>query len=298
MSRSLNDADIRSSQSEPMIIDAHVHVFPDVFRDRREELILRDKTFRELYTNPKTVMGTVEELIEAMDKAEVDVAVMVGIGWSEVDLAREANNHLAEAVAQSNGRLIGFCAINPAWGDEAIAEVERCVAAGLRGIGEFHPDTQGFSIDDVTTMVQLMKTAKKLNLPVVTHASEPVGHTYRGKGTVTPERLLRFIESFPDQPIIAAHWGGGLPFYALMPEVSVAMANTYFDSAASPFLYNAQVFSTTVGLVGASKILFGTDYPLIKHQNVLEQIRSSELSTEEQDGITGGNMAKLLGVIS
>ena len=83
-----------------------------------------------------------------------------------------------------------------------------------------------------------------------------------------------------------------------MPEVSVAMANTYFDSAASPFLYNAQVFSTTVGLVGASKILFGTDYPLIKHQNVLEQIRSSALSTEEQDGITGGNMAKLLGVIS
>ncbi|SVE32996.1 uncharacterized protein METZ01_LOCUS485850, partial [marine metagenome] len=67
MPRSLNDADVRSSQSEPMIIDAHVHVFPDVFRDRREELILRDKTFRELYTNPKAVMGTVEELIEAMD---------------------------------------------------------------------------------------------------------------------------------------------------------------------------------------------------------------------------------------
>ncbi len=281
-----------------MIIDAHVHVFPAGFRDRREELILRDDTFRELYTNPKAAMATVEELTEAMDRAEVDASVVVGIGWSEVDLAREANNHLAEAVAQSNGRLIGFCATNPAWGDDAIVEVERCVAAGLRGIGELHPDTQGFKIDDVETMTQLMKTAKQLNLPVVTHASEPVGHTYQGKGTVTPERLLNFIESFPEQPIIAAHWGGGLPFYALMPEVSVAMANTYFDSAASPFLYNAQVFPTTVGLVGARKILFGTDYPLIKHQALLEQIRGSELSKEEQAYITGGNMGELLGVIS
>ena len=298
MPRSLNDDDTRTFQSESMIIDAHVHVFPACFRDRREELIIRDDTFRELYTNPKTVMATVEELTEAMDAAQVDAAVVVGIGWSEVDLAREANNHLAEAVAQSNGRLIGFCATNPAWGDDAIVEVERCVAAGLRGIGELHPDTQGFRIDDAETMDQLMKTAKQLNLPVVTHASEPVGHTYRGKGTITPDRLLNFIESFPEQPIIAAHWGGGLPFYALMPEVSVAMANTYFDSAASPFLYNAQVFPTTVGLVGARKILFGTDYPLIKHQNLLEQIRASELSTEEQAYITGGNIAELLGVIS
>ena len=298
MPRSLNDDDTRTFQSESMIIDAHVHVFPAGFRDRREELIIRDHTFRELYTNPKTVMATVEELTEAMDAAQVDAAVVVGIGWSEVDLAREANNHLAEAVAQSNGRLIGFCATNPAWGDDAIVEVERCVAAGLRGIGELHPDTQGFRIDDVATMAQLMKTAKQLNLPVVTHASEPVGHTYRGKGTVTPDRLFNFIESFPEQPIIAAHWGGGLPFYALMPEVSIAMANTYFDSAASPFLYNAQVFPTIVGLVGARKILFGTDYPLIKHQNLLEQIRGSELSTEEQAYITGGNIAELLGVIS
>ena len=279
-----------------MIIDAHVHLFPPGFRDRREELIRRDATFRELYSNPKAVMATVEDLMDDLDAAEVDAAVAVGIGWSDVELAREANDYLAEAVSRSNGRLIGFCAVSPAWGDDALAEVERCATAGMRGIGELHPDTQGFRIDDAATMASLMGLAKQLNLPVVAHASEPVGHAYQGKGTVTPERLLSFIEAFPDQPIIAAHWGGGLPFYALMPEVNAALSNTYFDTAASPFLYDIQVFSTAAGLVGAGKILFGTDYPLIKHPRLLAQVQESGLSMKDQARITGGNIARLLGL--
>ncbi len=282
--------------TSPMIIDSHVHVFPPGFRERREELVQRDATFRELYSNPKAVLASVDDLMDAMDAAEVDAAVAVGIGWQDIELAREANDHLAEAVASSNGRLIGFCAVSPAWGDDAILEVERCAAAGLRGIGELHPDTQGFNIDDASTMAPLMAVAKRLGLPVVAHSSEPVGHAYQGKGTVTPQRLLSFIEAFPDQPIIAAHWGGGLPFYALMPEVNAALSHTYFDTAASPFLYDAQVFSTAAGLVGAGKILFGTDFPLIKHPRLLEQVRQSGLSADDQARITGGNIARLLGL--
>ena len=49
---------------------------------------------------------------------------------------------------------------------------------------------------------------------------------------------------------MCAHWGGGLPFYALMPEVEDSLSNVYFDSAASPFLYDASVFPTVAGLVG------------------------------------------------
>ena len=104
-----------------MIIYSHVHVFPASFSDQREELVQRDATFRELYSNPKAVLATVEELMEAMDSAEVDAAVAVGIGWSDIELAREANDHLADAVSRSNGQLIGFCAVSPTWGEAAIA---------------------------------------------------------------------------------------------------------------------------------------------------------------------------------
>ena len=279
-----------------MIIDSHVHVYPPSFRGRREELARRDATFRELYSNPAAVLATADDLLAAMDEAGVDVAVAVGIGWTDPGVAREANDYLIECTARSGGRLLAFGAVNPAWGDDALAEVERCATAGLIGIGELHPDTQGYGIDDASVMAPLMALAKRLGLPVLTHASEPVGHSYPGKGTVTPERLLRFIESFPGQPVIAAHWGGGLPFYALMPEVKAALADVYFDTAASPFLYTSDIFPSVTRIVGPERVLFGTDFPLIKHPRLLAQVRESGLSDEAQALITGGNAARLFGL--
>ena len=184
-----------------------------------EELSRRDATFRALYADPRAVLATADDLLAAMDEAGVDVAVAVGIGWTDPGVAREANDYLVESTARSGGRLLAFGSVNPAWGDDALAEVERCAAAGLVGVGELHPDTQGYGIENASVMAPLMALAKRLGMPVLTHASEPVGHSYPGKGTVTPDRLMRFIEAFPGQPVIAAHWGGGLPFYALMPEV-------------------------------------------------------------------------------
>ena len=279
-----------------MIIDSHVHVYPPSFRERREEIARRDATFRELYSNPNAVLATADDLLVAMDEGGVDVAVAVGIGWTDRDVAREANDYLAEAVARSGGRLLAFGSVNPAWGDDALAEVERCAAAGLAGVGELHPDTQGYAIEDAAVMGPLMALAKRLGMPVLTHASEPVGHSYQGKGTVTPGRLMPFIEAFPGQPIIAAHWGGGLPFYALMPEVKAALSDTYFDTAVSPFLYTPDVFRAVTSIVGAEHVLFGTDYPLIKHPRMLAQLRESGLSDTEQALIAGGNAARLLGL--
>ena len=72
--------------------------------------------------------------------------------------------------------------------------------------------------------------------------------------------LYPFICNFPDLKIVLAHWGGGLPFYALMPEVKTALANTWFDCAATPFLYKPEIFEHLADIVGFDKILFGTDW--------------------------------------
>ena len=277
-----------------MLIDAHVHLFPPRIRERREELLRRDPTFSELYTNPRAALATVEDLIPAMDTAGVDIAVAVGIGWQDPELAREANDYLLEAQASYPQRLVGFCSVNPAWGDTALTEVERCLRAGLKGIGELHPDTQGFRLDDLAVLAPLMELAGHHGVPVLVHSSEPVGHGYPGKGHVTPEVLLRFIQGFPKTSIVCAHWGGGLPFYALMSEVADSMTNVYFDSAASPFLYNPRVFSIVAELVGPEKLLFATDFPLIQPQRLLAQVRESGLAPEVQSLILGDNAARLL----
>ena len=117
---------------------------------------------------------------------------------------------------------------------------------------------------------------------------------YPGKGHTTPDKVYRFIQNFPDNVIICAHWGGGLPFYALMPEVPEVLKNVYFDSAASPFLYRPEVFAEVAGLVGADKIIFGTDYPLISHRRLLQQVQDADLDVSAKNAILGGNVAGLL----
>ena len=279
-----------------MIIDFHTHIFPPQMRDNRDRYTGRDRTLAALYANPKARMASAEDLVAVMAEDGVDVSVAMGIGWSDYDTAREANDYIIEAARGSRGRIIGFAGINPAWGDKAAREAERCADAGLRGIGELHPDTQGFDLADRGVMAGLMAVAQERRLIVTTHSSEPVGHLYAGKGSVTPQVLMQFIGNFPDATIVCAHWGGGLPFYALMPEVADALRNVYFDTAASPFLYTPQVYSAASSLVGANKALFGSDYALLRPRRLLTEIAASSLTPQEREAVQGGNAARLLGL--
>ena len=81
-----------------------------------------------------------------------------------------------------------------------------------------------------------------------------------------------------------------------MPEVRESLRNVYFDTAASPFLYRPQVFSTVVDLVGGDRVLLGTDYPLIDQKRLIRQITDSPIADEAKEGILYNNAAGLLGL--
>ena len=280
-----------------MLIDFHTHVFPPWLREQREEFLSRDATFGALYASPKAVMSTAEELIASMDGAGVDVSVMAGIGWTDPELARRCNDYLLEQAARQPKRLVALCGASPAWSESVLAaELERCAAGGARGVGELHPDSQRFDLAVKEATAVLMELARRLGLFVLTHASEPVGHQYAGKGSATPQVLLAFAQSYPQNTIVAAHWGGGLPFYALMPEVAEALSNVYFDTAASPFLYQPRIFKLAPEAVGYGRVLFGSDFPLLAQARVLRQLREAGLPSEAEDAIAGGNAARLLGI--
>ena len=277
-----------------MIVDFHTHIFPPGLIEQRERYIQRDATFAELFADPKAKMATAEDLVEAMDEDRVDRSVAMGIGWTDHSVAREVNDYIIESVRHYPERIVGFAGISPAWGELAVHEADRCANEGLRGIGELHADSQRYDIGDEKTMAPLMELARQRGLIVTTHASEPVGHAYPGKGETRPEKLWRFVRSFPDNAIVCAHWGGGLPFYALMPEVAESLANVYFDSAASPFLYRPEVFSAVKGLVGVERILMGSDYPLLRASRLVAQAEESGLVGDDLAAILGGNAERLL----
>jgi len=277
-----------------VIIDFHTHIFPPWLRERRDEYIKRDPCFSLLYSHPKARVATAEELLAGMDEAEIDLSVVLNAGWVSHELCVKTNDYILDSVARYPTRLVGFCAIQPRAGDAAIAELERCAEAGAKGIGELRSDVQGFDLTDKAKMKPLVDAALKHNLIFLTHSSEPVGHEYPGKGGITPDVLYPFITAFPNLTLVCAHWGGGLPFYALMPEVDKALANVVFDIAATVFLYKPQIFEQISRIIGSDKILFGTDYPLMHQSKVLDQIQSAQLSEEDKARILGANAQQLL----
>ena len=277
-----------------MIIDFHTHIFAPAVKEDRDSYIGRDPCFDVLYANPKAEIVTADELVANMDSEGIDISVALNIGWSSHELCIETNDYIMDAVARYPDRLVGFCSIQPLAGDKALAELQRCIRGNIKGIGELRCDTQGFDMSDRATMEPIIHAAVENNLVFLTHSSEPVGHTYPGKGTITPDILYRFIQEFPNLCIVCAHWGGGLPFYALMPEVADALANVYFDTAATPFLYRNSIFEHVTDIIGADRILFGSDYPLITQNRIIDAIKFLDLPPDANDMILGGNAQRIL----
>ena len=279
-----------------MIIDFHTHIFPPQIKKNRSKYIDSDACFAILYSSSDAKLATTDELIASMDEEGIDVSVVLNIGWTTHELCVETNDYILESVARYPERLIGFCTVQPQSLEAALDEIERCAKGGIRGVGEMRPDMQLLDLRDEVVMEPFIEVIAKHKLILLTHASEPVGHEYPGKGSITPDILYPLITNFPDLILVLAHWGGGLPFYALMPEVKKAMSNVFFDTAASPFLYTPQVYNQVTQLVGADKILFGSDYPLLKQGRLLEEVRSLNLPEETERLILSGNAQRLLGL--
>ncbi|MBM3166398.1 MAG: amidohydrolase [Chloroflexi bacterium] len=279
-----------------MIIDFHTHVVSPKMKKDRDGYAARDACFRELYSQPKAKLFTAEELIQSMDECGVDMSVILGFGLVSHQMCQEMNDYILDCVTRYPQRLIGFCVVQPNDVGKAVKEVERCAKSGAKGIGEMRPDVQGFDLGNAENMETVVEALMEHDLIFLTHTSEPVGHHYFGKGVVRPETVYPFIVSFPDLKVVLAHWGGGLPFYALMPEVEKAMDNCYFDTAATPFLYKPQIFKHVSDIAGSDRVLFGSDNPLLSPKRIMDQIDSVGLVQGVREKILGGNARKLLGI--
>ena len=277
-----------------MIIDFHTHIFPPEVLARRKEYLDRDRWFGLLYENPRARLATAEDLIAEMELAGVDRAVTFGFAWADPGLVRANNDYVIDALNRYPDRLIGFACVNPAEERSAVREIARCASHGIQGVGELMPDGQGFRLDDFQTMSPIVEAARHHHLVMLTHTSEPLGHAYPGKGETTPDQVIHFARHFPDVSLVCAHWGGGLPFYELMPELMVALRNVYYDTAATHLVYRDKILNLASSLL-PEKILWATDYPLVSQQYALNRLSWSHLDRTMMDKLLGENALSILG---
>jgi predicted TIM-barrel fold metal-dependent hydrolase len=278
------------------VLDSHTHMFPSRVRERPGEVEDTEVAFKLMFGAGKSRMAGPETMLSEMDAAGVDMAVLCPFPWMTLERCAENNEYLLDVAASWPGRFLPFAVANPALGKEAAREARRCLEAGARGLGELHAQPQGFDLGDPGVMAALVELAMEFEVPLMVHVNEPVGHDYPGKGPVTPQTIYRLVAEFPGVDLILPHWGGGLPFYELMPEVAEACARVYYDSAASPYLYRPDIYRLAAAAAGNHKILFATDYPLLPYERTLGDARSGMGSTGLEAEILGGNAARLFRV--
>jgi predicted TIM-barrel fold metal-dependent hydrolase len=279
-----------------MIIDIHTHAFPGAVRKNRGRFFQNEPAFELLYASPKAKLAGAAEIIAMMDAQEVDRSVIFGFPWRSADTFKRNNDYILEAVGRYPDRLIGFCCLDPAHPD-APAEVDRCLQAGLSGVGELAFYESGLDEGCLERLDPIMALAKSYRRPVMLHTNEPVGHAYPGKSPNTLAQISALVRRFSQNRIILAHWGGGIFFYALLKkQMREELANVWFDTAASPYLYRPDIYRLALEVAGTDKILLGTDFPLLEPKRYFKEMEQAGLTADQRKAVCGDNAAGILGL--
>ena len=250
-----------------MVIDAHVHLYPaELNRDPVAWAERRGETHWSMLCTRRRKNGeavqafpSVDDLLWDMDEAGIDRAVLQGWYWQRPETCAWQNAFYADCVRKHGDRLSAFATVHPAAGrDEALAVVRRARDHGFCGVGELSPHAQGYDVGD-PIFQELMTLAGELRLPVNFHVTDPHGAHYPGRIETPLRDFVWLARTFPQTNFILAHWGGKLPMYEEEPE---SLLNLFYDTAASPLLYDASIWPHFLEVVPMERLLFGSDYPL------------------------------------
>ena len=272
-----------------MIIDCHVHIFPKQIRESRDKFFSGEPGFKLLYNAPNARLVNCGDLIAEMDKAGVEKSVVFGFPWENEEIYKNHNDYILESISRYPDRLLGLACFSLDSSDCA-DEALRCLNAGLSGVGELAVYKGSFSIKSIPALDSVMSVCLEKDAPFLLHTNEPVGHLYPGKALMDLKEVYDFLKAYPRNRIILAHWGGGIFFYGLLKkEVKEVLKNTWFDTAASPFLYTPEIYRIAGEIIGFDKIVLGSDYPLIKPERYLKEINQLGLPQDAFRKITGEN---------
>jgi predicted TIM-barrel fold metal-dependent hydrolase len=238
------------------LLDAHTHIGgddPDGWRCSPAEL-----------TGALALAGARAVVFPLMDRA----------GY------REANDAVQAAAAASDGRLVPFCRVDPH--TDPIRELERCLAAGARGV-KLHPRAERFDLRH-PGVAAVFASAAERRLPVTIHSGFGIGSLGRD--------ALMLAERYPDTPLILAHLG--VTDLAWIWRRLGGHPSLFFDTA----WWNPADHLALFALVPPGRILLGSDAPYgTPAAAAIVAIRCAlhaGLTAAQIEAVTGGQLERIL----
>ncbi|MBV9838315.1 MAG: amidohydrolase family protein [Solirubrobacterales bacterium] len=192
--------------------------------------------------DPDGMSQTPEQLLAGLELAHARGAFVFPM--HEPDGYPPANDAVLAAARQTNGTLIPFCRVNP-HDEHALAEAQRCLDAGARGI-KLHPRAEGFTLDHAVVR-SLIALADERSLPVLIHA---------GRGIpALGLHAVQLASDFPDARLILAH--AGICDLSWIWRAAPDHPNLLFDTA----WWMPADLQSLFALVPPGQIVFASDAP-------------------------------------
>jgi predicted TIM-barrel fold metal-dependent hydrolase len=293
-----------------MINDAHCHFFTEGFFSALAYQRGRGETPSDLtkelgWEDPGPPERLADRWVRELDAHNVSRAAIIASVPRDEGL-------VAQAVARHPGRLVGFFMVDPAAAD-AVERTRRGLSEfGLKTICLF-PAMNHVPLHDGRVYRLLEVTAGHPGAAVFVHCGvlsmgvrKKLGLASRFEMRLgNPLELQPLALAYPTVPFIIPHFGAGFFREALMAADSCP--NIYFDTSSSngwirytPGLTLEAVFRASIDVLGASRLLFGTDssfFPRGWQTGVYEEqkrvLDGMKMSASDQALILGGNFARL-----
>lgn len=262
-----------------MVLDFHVHTFPDAIAPRTLEKLSKISGI-----TPST-LGTLDSTRQKLREWGVDKAVLLNVA-TKPSQQTTINNC---AAANQDDMFFSFGSIHPDAAD-AVEELYRIRELGLKGV-KLHPDYQGFFVDE-DRLAPIYEALSKLHLPVVIHAGyDPLSPQLIH---AQPKAIAQVVRSYPELSLVAAHLGGMYRFDEV--EQYLVGEHVYLDMSLACDACGPEQFERIVRAHGADKILFGSDTPWGNSGDAIAFLQASSLTQEEKDKIFYQNGMRLLGM--
>lgn len=270
-----------------MKIDFHIHAFPDEIAHRAIDSIgKRVDTFDGRVKIHPVTDGTITEAREHLVQYGVDAGVLLPIA-TRPGQQRNVNDWAAR---QNHGRVISFGSVHPR-DPEALSELDRIVALGLKGI-KLHPDYQDFFVDD-PYLYPVYEKIEDLGLPIVFHAGQdPYSPAViHGK----PSAFAKIAKEFPRLQIVAAHMGGiGMYEESMEYIYTKNLPNLYVDTSMAHTYAEMSEIRLAIRMMGADHVLFASDMPWSSGQKAIANLENMGLKPDELEKIFYKNAMNLL----